>query len=141
MNSNRWRIAGLVLAGLAALLFWSELIFSVASSLIDVATPAEQLGWSLSSTRLYFIGLGLLDLIGGVFAIIYLIRSRRSAAGVNATSAALGLVITLLVYGVYQFSIAFALPQSLQGLYWGIGSAYVIMGLVLRFISSRQGKS
>ena len=136
-NSKR-PIASLILAGIIALLFWSELIFSNLPSLADVAVPAETLGWAVGSTRLYFLVLLMLDIVGGIGAILYIgstLRSGRTAwlnSIVWITSAA------LVLYGLFQFAVAFALPENLQVVYWGIGIAYILMGIVLRALYQRS---
>ena len=137
-NTNSKRpVVSLIFVGIIALLFWSELIFSNLPSLADVAVPAETLGWRIGTTRLYFLTLLLLDIVGGVGAIltIRLIlkpeRARWSNTIVSVTAAA------LIVYGLFQFIVAFWLPQNLQAIYWGIGIAYSLMGIILRVVYQR----
>ena len=129
---SKTKIASIVLAVIVALLFWSELIFSNLPSLADVATPAATLDWTIGATRLYFIVLAVLDVIGGVGATLYSVRAWRSAdrlgGSVRVTT------VTLIVYSVYQFVTAFRLPTELQMLYWAIGIVYVLMGIGLHVL-------
>lgn len=131
-------IASLILAAAAALLFWSELIFSNVPSLVDVAVPAAALGWTTASTRLYFTVLVVLDIIGGAGALLYIgfVLKRGSAQRINRV---LWLTaVTLIVYGSYQFVTAFRLPADLRLLYWVIGVVYLLLGLSLRLLYRPQ---
>lgn len=136
-NNSKKPIASLILAGIVALLFWSELIFSNLPSLADVSIPAETLGWEIGSTRLYFLVLLVLDAVGGVGAIVYIGSILKSGRSDWLGKVVWLTVAALMVYGVFQFVIAFVLPQNLRIVYWSIGIAYVLMGFALRALYQR----
>jgi len=127
----------LVLAAVIALLFWSELIFSNLPSLADVSTPAGTLGWTISATRFYFIALSILDIVGGVGAVIAFVMFFRAADSNRLNLILIITTIALIVYGAVQFITAFFLPQNLQAVYWGIGIVYVLLGIGLRWLQSK----
>ena len=142
MNQKRSKAktAAIILAGIIAILFWSELFFSNLPSLADVTTPTATLGWTTSSTRFYFTILALLDVVGGVGVVLYLVMALRSTA-MNKTNIVVWVTVsTLCVYGIYQFITAFRLPPDLQPLYWAIGIAYVLMGVGLGGLYRRYSR-
>ncbi len=134
---SKTRIALIILAIIAGLLFWSELLFSSIPSLLDVPPRASTLGWSVNGARLYFIGLALVDLLGGVGIVLFLIRLLGQGKSVQTTAVSQFAIIVTLVYAVYQFVIAFALPAELRPLYWGIGVAYALIALGVRALYGR----
>ena len=134
---SKTRIALIILAIIVGLLFWSELLFSSVPSLSDVPSRASTLGWSINGARLYFIGLALLDALGGIGIVLFLIRLLGQGKSGQTTAVSHFAIIVTLVYAVYQFGIAFALPAELRVLYWGIGIAYALIALGLKAFYGR----
>ncbi len=137
-NSKKVGIASMILAGIVALLFWSELIFRNLPSLADVSIPAGTLGWSFGTTRLYFVILAILDVIGGVGAVLYIWATLKARGLSWLGKTVLLTVFALIIYGIVQFFVAFLLPTELQVVYWGIGIVYILMGFGLRALFQRQ---
>ena len=133
-TNSRSKTAVIILAVIVALLFWSELIFSNLPSLMNVDETAVTLGWSVASSRFYFVLLSLFDVVGGVGAVACIVMSVR---GANANGVVVVTAVTLILYGITQFITAFLLPDGLQALYWGIGVVYVLMGIGLRRLYQR----
>lgn len=130
----RSKTAVIILTIIAAFLFWSELIFSNLPSLANVAEPAATLGWSVAATRFYFVVLALLDVVGGVGAVVCIVMVVR---GGNARVAVAVTAVTLIFYGITQFITAFRLPANLQLFYWAIGVVYLLLGIGLRSLYLR----
>ena len=137
-NNKKRPVASLILAGIIALLFWSELIFSNLPSLANVAVPAETLGWSIGATRLYFLVLLLLDIVGGVGAILYIGSMLKSGRTDWLKKIVWTTCAALAVYGLFQFIVAFVLPQNLRVVYWSIGVVYLLIGFALRALNQRS---
>ncbi|MEM7332754.1 MAG: hypothetical protein AAF490_11750 [Chloroflexota bacterium] len=140
MSQKRSRIGmGLIiLAIITGLLFWSELLFSSVPSLLDVPSRASTLGWSVNNARLYFTGLAILDLLGGLGIVLFLIRFIGKDKGARTTAVFQATLIVTVVYAIYQFGIAFALPNELRPVYWIIGIVYVLIALGLRTLYRRS---
>lgn len=119
---SRKTVISLVLAAILALLFWSELIFSSGASLGRIESTAASLGWTAGGTRIYFLLLALLDLVGGVSALAFLWAAVRRLTWLS--TAVWALVGVTAVYALYQLVVAFLLPAELRFLYIGIGVVY-----------------
>ncbi len=135
---SRRTIASIILAAVVSLLFWSELIFSNLPSLADVAVPAASLEWTTVSTQLYFTILVVLDIIGGVGTLLYIVLVLKRAKAQRINNVLWLTAVTLFIYGGYQFITAFRLPADLRLLYWAIGLVYVLMGIGLRLLYKPQ---
>ncbi len=136
-QGSKSRTASIVLVVIIALLFWSELVFSNLPSLSDLATPTATLGWTTGATRFYFIVLSVLNVVGGVAAVLFLVALIRKSVSAQKRSYLLVLVTALVLYGAYQFITAFRLPASLQAIYWGIGVVYVAFGAAMYALNRR----
>ena len=125
---NKRFIAGIILTLILALLYWSELLFSAIPSLAGIPERAATIGWGDGTTRLYFIALALLDLLGGIGTVLVLLSAFKK--NVNANSLRF-LVTTTAIYALMQFTVAFFFPSDLRPLYWGIGVVYGIIAGIL----------
>lgn len=131
-------IVSVILAAVAALLFWSELIFSNLPSLAAGAEPAAALGWTTAATQLYFTVLAVLDIIGGVGAVLYVALVLKGGAARRINQVLWLTAVALIVYGSYQFVTAFRLPPDLRLVYWAIGLVYLLLGVGLRLLYRPQ---
>ncbi|MEM7802335.1 MAG: hypothetical protein AAF633_24295 [Chloroflexota bacterium] len=125
VSVGRW---GIILLIIALLLFWSELIFSSLPSLGRIDATAQQLGWTPSGTRSYFTLLAIFDGLGGLLMLLLLLGALQWWAFPNWQLLLMPGLFVIGAYALFQFSIAFWLPQSLRIVYIMIGVVYFGIG-------------
>lgn len=128
-------ILKIVFFAVIALAFWSELVFSSISGLLNVEDLAARFNLNAGTLRPYLAALALLDVVGGTGALLVIwgyVKPNASSAG------RLGVKITsigMVVYAVYQAASGmFILGSDLQSMYIWIGVVYAVMGGVVWLI-------
>lgn len=129
---TRTSIGKLLFYGFIALLFLSELGLSSLGGLQgDVALSAANNGIAAHTLRLYLIGLGILDALGGIGAGIAIAAIVRPGPKVPGRLGAILTTAALILYAAYQVGFGqLATGLRASELYIMIGIVYLVFAMI-----------
>ncbi len=129
---NKTTIGKLIFYGFIALLFLSELGLSSFGGLqSDLAASAASNGIEVQTLRLYLIGLGIIDVLGGIGTGLAIAALIRPGPNVPGRLGALLTTAALVLYAAYQVAFEqFAVGLVANELYIMIAVLYLVLALI-----------